>query len=161
MKNTLTPVITEFGPYCDIIMDRVKFGDDTEKEMGDVESQSTMKLHRSRKSWKHVTFQYIWHSATILLVLGTLAGLCHLAVQYKVTVDEIEKVGEVNNITSKSVVDKVPERGPTLYVVPVRPMHGTEVLDLGKLKVKRSNEDKVLVRKKRVAPLILGLMIYA
>ena len=140
-------------------MDRLNFGGDTEKDVGDVESQGTAKMHRSRRSGKRVTYQYIWHSAIILLVLGTLAGLCNLAVQYRVAVEGIEKVGEVREITSKSVMDKVPGRGPTLYVLPVRTMQGTEVLDLGKLRVKRSNDGKVLIRKKRVVPLILGLLI--
>ena len=73
-------------------MDRLNFGNDTEKDVGEVEQQGIMKIHRSRRSGKNGTYQYCWHSAIVLLILGTLAALCNFIVQYRVAVEDMEVV---------------------------------------------------------------------
>ena len=126
-------------------MDRSGFGDYTGVESGELETQ---KIHKNRRNWGHITFQYLWHSGVILLVIGTLTGLCLLAAQYEVSMAAVGKVGNVSNITNKSVVSKNPKKGPNLFILPVRPVQGTGIIDLSKLEVESpgSNDDKILDR---------------
>ena len=71
-----------------------------------------------------------------------------LAAQYEVLMAEVGKVGNVSNITNQSVVSKNPKKGPNLFILPVRPVQGTGIIDLSKLEVESpgSNDDKILDR---------------
>ena len=114
-------------------MDRVRIGGDAGK---DVESQGEEEMHRSSKSGKSRMYRYIVHSAALLLFLGTLAGLVSSAVQYRVAVGDVGRVGEVRKFISKSVKDRVSGESPKVYILPMRAMKGTEGLGLGVLTVR-------------------------
>ena len=111
-----------------------------------------------------MVFHYVWHFTFLLLVLGTLAGLCVLAVQHGKTEDTAGRVEGAN--TSVSTVGKtyrIPMRGPILYVS--RPIEGEEarVLSSKLLEIESNSESQkegVLSRKKRVAPLVALVIAY-
>ena len=143
-------------------MEGFGLGNYTGVETGEIETQ---RVHRNKRNMGQTIFQYLWHLVLILLVIGTLIGLklgssLFIAAQYRVTMAGVEKTGNFSPITNQSVVSKNLERGPDLLLLPVGSIQGTNLIDVSKLRVKRSpvsSHDKPLVRKKRVAPVIQDL----
>ena len=137
MKETLHQVFTEFSLTIDFIMDRLGFGGDTDAEFGE---KRTQRIHKNRGNLGHRMFQYLWHLGTIVLVVGTLAGLCILAAQYEVSRAGVGKVWNASQITNLSVMSTSPEESPHLFVIPVRPIKGTNLIAVSKLSQKKPRE---------------------
>ena len=88
-------------------------------------------------------FHYVWHIGTMLLILGNLIGLCVIAAQLEVSRVAVSSVWNASH-SNMSVMST----SPRLFLIPMRPIDGTDLIAAKALRVKRSNNGKVLVRKK-------------
>ena len=98
-------------------------------------------------------FYYVWNIGTVLLILGNLIGLCVISAQLE---DSRVAVSSMWNSSHHNL--SVNSR---LILIPMKSMNGTILKEAKALRVKRSSEEEILVRRKRepIAPLVVGLLI--
>ena len=135
-------------------MERFEFGGDSDAESG--EERDRRYRGNTTTATGNVSqrvFHYVWHIGTMLLILGNLIGLCVISAQLEVSRVAVSSMwnSSHNNLSVNS----------RLILIPMKSMNGTNLKDAKALRVKRSNEGKILVRRKRepLGPLVLGVLI--
>ena len=142
-------------------MERFDFGGDSDAEFGEERDRryhgNTTTATTTTTSTRNVSqrvFHYVWHIGTMLLILGNLIGLCVISAQLEVSRVAVSSVWNASH-SNLSVMNT----SPRLILIPMKSIDGTDLNAAKALRVKRSNDGEVLVRRKRLAPLILGVLI--
>ena len=142
-------------------MERLGSGGDSDAEFGGKRDQrnhgtttTTTITTTSIGNVGNRVFHYVWHVGTMLLILGNLIGLCVISAQLEVSRVAVSSVWNASH-SNLSVMNT----SPRLILIPMKSIDRTDLNADKALRVKRSNDGEVLVRRKRLAPLILGVLI--